>query len=146
MDFAGLSDELRAPHTVARHRSAVAADRRGRGAHGRTVRSETVNRPAGAVDDSAAAPETADHRQAAYFLRLLTQSRRLSDDRINKYSRAVAGFEANGDAEGAAGFRRRLRTEERDRQVVDRMIENLHRRFPLRTPDEIPRKAPLAVR
>jgi hypothetical protein len=123
-----MADELRAPHTVAPHGSNVASDRRTRGLHGR------------------AAAETADCRQAAYFLRLLCQSRLLSDDRINKYSRAVASFEAKGDAEGAAGFRRRLRTEERDRQVVDRMIENLHRRFPLQTPDEVRRKALLAVR
>lgn len=38
-----------------------------------------MNRSAGDVDSFAAAPETADHRQADYFLRLLTQSRRLID-------------------------------------------------------------------
>jgi len=144
MDFAGLSDEHRAPPTVARHRSNVASDRRARAAHGRAVRPEAENGSAAA--DHVAAAEAADYRQAAYFLRLLTQSRLLGDERINKYSRAVATFEAKGDAEGAAGFRRRLRTEERDRQVVDRMIENLRRRFSIQTPDEVRRKGSLAVR
>ena len=90
----------------------------------------------------------ADHRQADYFLGLLTQRRRVCDDRIGKYQRAIGIAEANGDLEGAGRFRPLLRIEQQDRQVVDGLIQNLHRRFPVRPPGEVwsnPRKAPLAV-
>jgi len=45
-------------------------------------------------------------------------------------SRAVASLKPTATPKRAAGFRCRLRTEERDRQVVDRIIENSQRRFP----------------
>jgi hypothetical protein len=109
----------------------------------------TMNPPVGDVDSSTAAPETADHRQAEYFLRLLTQSRVLSDHRMDRYHKAIATFEANGDGEGAASFRRMASIEEQDRQTLDSLIENLRRRFPLRAPSEvppIPRRARVAVR
>jgi hypothetical protein len=121
MDVAGLSDEHGARYTVA------PGARSG-------------------VDHLAAAAETADRRQAAYFLRLLSRSRRLADYRIGKYRRAVAAAEANGNVGRAADFRRLLRIEERDRQVVDGLIENLHRRFSFPIPGQVrslPGKAPL---
>jgi hypothetical protein len=148
MDFAGLSDERRGPHIVVPHRSNVASDRRARAPHGPPAGSGTVNRPASGFSHPAAAPEIADHRQADYFLGLLTQRRRVCDDRIGKYQQAIAIAEGNGDVEGAGRFRPLLRIEQQDRQVVDGLIENLHRRFPLRPPGEVrsyPRKAPLAV-
>jgi hypothetical protein len=98
----------------------------------------TMNQPAGDVDSSAATPETADHRQAEYFLRLFTQSRRLSDHRIDRYHKAIATFEANGDVEGAASFRRMACIEEQDRQTLDKLIESLRRRFPLGASSEVP--------
>jgi hypothetical protein len=109
----------------------------------------TMNRPAEDVDRSSAAAETADHRQAEYFLRLLTQSRRLSDHRIERYQKAIATFEANGDVEGAASFRRMARSEEQDRQTLASLIENLRRRFAPGAPSEvspISRRARVAVR
>ena len=109
----------------------------------------TMNPPAGDVDSSAAASETADHRQAEYFLRLLTQSRRLSDHRVDRYHKAIATFEADGDVEGAASFRRMAHIEEQDRQSLDSLIENLRLRFPLGAPSEvspIPRRARIVVR
>jgi hypothetical protein len=109
----------------------------------------TMTRPAHDVESPVAAPETADHRQADYFLRLLTQSRRLNDHRIGEYHKAVARAEADGDAEAASAFRRMARIEEEDRHTLDRLIENLHRRFALRAPGEappIPRRARLVVR
>ena len=109
----------------------------------------TMNRPAADVECAAAATETADHRQADYFLRLLTQSRRLSDHRIGEYHKAIARAEADGDAEGASVFRRMARIEEQDRRTLDGLIENLHRRFALRAPGEappVPRRARLVVR
>ena len=111
----------------------------------------TMNRPAGDIDRSTAVPETADQRQADYFLRLLTQSRRVVDHRIDGYQQAIAVSEANKDAEGACSFRRMARIEEQDRKTIDGLIENLHRRFSLRAQGEgevppVPRWARLVVR
>jgi hypothetical protein len=80
---------------------------------------------------------------------MLTQRRRLVEHRIDGYQKAIAISEANGDVESACGFRRMARIEEQDRQTLDGLIENLHRRFPLRPQGEvppIPRRVPLAVR
>jgi hypothetical protein len=101
------------------------------------------------ADFSLAAAETADQRQADYFLRLLAQSRRLSEHRIDQYHKAIAATEANGDVEAAASFRRMAHIEEQDRQTVDGLIENLRLRFTFGTPSEvpaIPRKARVAAR
>lgn len=81
------------------------------------------------IDTAAGAAETADHRQAEYFLRLLIERRRLGDRRIEQGHKAIASCDADGDIEGAANFRRIVRIEERDRQILDGMIENLRRRF-----------------
>jgi hypothetical protein len=88
----------------------------------------------GDADFSLAAAATADRRQADYFLRLLAQSRRLSDHRIDQYQKAIAISESNGDVEGAASFRRMMCGEEQDRQTLDGMIDKLRRRFPAGAP------------
>jgi hypothetical protein len=93
--------------------------------------------------------DTADQRQADYFLRLLTQNRRLIDQRIDGYHKAIAVAEANGDAEGAVVFRRTARMEEQERKALDHLIENLHRRFLVPLEAEappIPRRQRLVVR
>jgi hypothetical protein len=108
-----------------------------------------MSRPAAAVDLSGAAPEMADQRQADYFLRLLTENRRLIDYRVDGYHKVIAMAEADGDVEGACGFRRLARIDEQDRQTLDGLIKNLRRRFLLGGPGQvsaIPRRAPLAVR
>ncbi len=79
---------------------------------------------------SPAAVESADQRQADYFLRMLAQSRRQIDHRLGEYQKAIAAAEAAGDAEGADGLRRMARGEQRERQALDDMIEKLRRRFP----------------
>ena len=139
MDFAGLSDE-RDARSVAAHRSSGARDRRGRHARGTAVRpgpahvrqsgsAVTASRSAGAVDRATVAADTADQCQADYFLRLLTQNRRLIDQRIDGYYKAIAVAEARGDAESACVFRRTARAEEQERNTLDGLIENLQRRF-----------------
>ena len=98
---------------------------------------------------AAAVRETADQLQADYFVRLLTQNRRLIDHRIDEYRKAIAAAEAKGDAEGARVFRRMTLGEEQDRQSLDGMIEGLRRRFSRRAPGDvspIARRAPVAVR
>jgi hypothetical protein len=87
---------------------------------------------------TAAAPATADHQQAEYFVRLLTQSRQRIDQRINSYQRAIAVSEASGDTENIRGLRRMARVEEQDRETVGGLIESLQRRFPVRAPGEVP--------
>jgi hypothetical protein len=150
MDFTGLSDE-RAARSFATLESSGARDRRTRnsrpsmvssepvrGSQGNSTPSLTVSLPAGDADSSGAAPAMADHRQADYFLRLLAQSRRLSEHRIDQYHKAIAAFEANGDTEGAASFRRMVCSEEQDRQSLDGLIENLRRRFAAGAPSDVP--------
>ena len=85
-----------------------------RGPYPRAVRS---------LDSASAAAATADHRQAEYFLRLLTEMRSLGDQRIEH-------------------------VEDRDRQALDCMIENLRRRFSLvgRSGSATSRRARAAVR
>lgn len=93
----------------------------------------TVNRPVGDIECSPVTIETADHRQADYFRRLFAQSRRHIEHRIGEYQKAIATAEAAGDADGASNLRRMARIDEQERQKLDGMIENLQRRFPLRT-------------
>ena len=150
MDFAGLSDE-RGARQVAAHMSGGGRDRRGPRPRPSTARTGSAhvrqgvpvpalpaNRPAGDVDRATATPDTADQCQAEYFLRLLSQNRRLIDHRIDGYHRAIAIAEANGDTEGACALRRTARIEEQDRKTLDGLIENLHRRFPVRAASEVP--------
>jgi hypothetical protein len=150
MDFAGLSDE-RAARSAATHKSSSARERRAQrsrrrmvraepvnGSQGSTTPSQSMNASAADADFSMAAAATADHRQADYFLRLLAQSRRLSEHRIEQYHKAIAAFEANGDVEGAASFRRMACSEEQDRQTLNGLIEKLRRRFAPAAPGEVP--------
>jgi hypothetical protein len=74
--------------------------------------------------------DQSDRLQADYFLQVLTQNRRLVDNRIADYRAAVAAAEASGDAVGAHSFRRMTRGEEDDRRELDAMIAGLLRRFP----------------
>jgi hypothetical protein len=118
------SDVARGPH-VARARRV----RRPGGAPQRVGPASAAGHPP-ADRARAGVPDAADHLQADYFLRLLNQSRRLIDQRIDEYRKAIAAAEANGDADGARGFERVSLAEQRDRQAVDGMIDRLRRRFP----------------
>lgn len=89
----------------------------------------TAGRTVGAVNRATVVADTADQRQADYFLRLLTQNRRLIGQRIEGYHKAIAVAEARGDAESAGVFRRTARAEEQERKTLDSLIENLQRRF-----------------
>lgn len=107
--------------------------------HGKSMSSMTMNRPAATVDHGVAAPATtADQRHAEYFRRLLAQSREHIDQRIDTYQRAIAIFEARGEVKRAGGLRRMTRIEEQERQVLDRLIDRLERRFPPGEPGEVP--------
>jgi hypothetical protein len=88
--------------------------------------------PAGNVDRSAAAPATAaDHRQGDYYLRMLTRDSREIEGRIDSYRATLARYQANGDADNARWVRRQIRLAQQDRHIVERMIDNLRRRFTL---------------
>ena len=102
--------------------------------HGKT-------RPAANVDHSAAAQGTADHRQAEYFVRLLTESRQLIDRRIDKYHRAIAICEASGDIDDVRRLWRMKSVEEKERQVLVELIDRLERRFVLRASGEVPQSS-----
>jgi hypothetical protein len=106
----------------------------------------TASRPAGAFDRAAIAADTADSRQADYFLRLLTQNRRLLEQRIDGYHKAIAVAEARGDAESASVFRRTARVEEQERKALDGLIEQLQRRFVVQPTTDVERGPRLVVR
>ena len=163
MDHAGLSDERASRPAVERS----AWDRRGGRPRSGTVRQGgvhvrqagaaatstptvvTANRPSAGIDAATAAAEAADLRQADYFLRLLTQNRRVVEHRIEGYRKAIAGAEVSGNTEGASGLRRMARVEEHEREALSGLIENLHRRFPGRSTADVPampRRSSLAVR
>ncbi len=95
MDVTGLSHERGARSGTVR-RPNGSRDRHVRPPRGGAVRPESLCVDAGTAPStlpvdraadgaSATAPDTADHRQADYFLRLLAQSRRLIDHRIDEY-------------------------------------------------------------
>jgi hypothetical protein len=108
-----------------------------------------ANRPSGDVDRAIAVAEAADLRQADYFLRLLSQNRRLVEHRIEGYHKAIVGAEASGNTEGASGLRRLARVEEQERDTLTSLIEKLRRRFPTRNAAEVPampRRPRLVVR
>lgn len=102
---------------------------------GKSMSSMTTNRPA---DHSAAVPATeADHRQADYFLRLLTHSFRRVDHRIDGYQRAIATAETSGAVDHACGIQRMMLIEEQERQTLKGLIDRLQRRFPVRPSGEV---------
>lgn len=140
MDVAGLSHEHGARPAAVR-RSTNSRDRRTHRPHPSVVHPEpAAGRPA--VNAGPALPDAADHRQADYFMRVLSQSRRLIDQRIDEYHRAIAAAHTNGDVETANSLRRIARVEEQDRQTLDGMLEKLHRRFPRRSPGALSADAP----
>lgn len=94
--------------------------------------------PAPSALDRPAAADTADQRQADYFLRLLIQNRRLIEQRIEGYYKAIALAEAKNDEETASVFRHTASIEEQERETLDALIENLHRRFPIRLAPDAP--------
>jgi hypothetical protein len=103
---------------------------------GKSMSSMTTNRTA---DHSAAVPATeADHRQADYFLCLLTHSFRRVDHRIDGYQRAIATAETSGAVDHAGGIRRMMLIEEQERQTLKGLIDRLQRRFPVRPSGEVP--------
>ena len=72
-----------------------------------------------------------DHRQTEYyFVRMLAESCRLIDQRIDKCHRDIAFAEAAGDVDHARRYRRKMRGVEQDRQVLEALVDNLRRRFP----------------
>lgn len=155
MDVADLSHE-RAARSITTRNSASTRDRRPRRpgvaqgwSFGRTPFQlvPAVQRTGGALDP--AAPDTADQLQADYFIRMFAQRRRLLDQRIEEYQRAIATAEAKSDADAVCGFGRLTSIEEHDRQMLDGMIDKLCRRFTRWASGEAPTVSPrarLAVR
>ncbi|BBY00388.1 hypothetical protein ACKUT9_05830 [Mycobacterium seoulense] len=148
MDVAGLSHERSTRPGVARATSS--RDRRtlrphtgvGRPEPPRPIQAAAPSTGRLAADVDPAAPDAADHRQADYFLRVLSQNRRLTAQRIDDYQRAIAAAQANGDVDTVSSLRRIARIEEQDRDNLDRMLEKLRSRFGRRTPGPSPAHAP----
>jgi hypothetical protein len=119
-------------------RSTSAFDRKIRASHPNTPRTRSahvqqVNSIAALKSSvTAAAPATADDRQAEYFARLLVQTRQRIEQRIDDYRKAIAVAEARGDTEDVTRHRQLTLIEEHDRRTVADLIDNLRRRFPAR--------------
>jgi hypothetical protein len=152
MDPAGLSDARSVAERAAREwhgrRPHPGAVRPGP-AHAHQAAPVPANRPSGDLDRAIAVAAAADLRQADYFLRLLSQNRRLVEHRIEGYHKAIFSAEASGNTEGASGLRRLARVEEQERDTLTGLIEKLRRRFPTRNAAEapaMPRPSRLVVR
>ncbi|OBI90189.1 hypothetical protein [Mycobacterium asiaticum] len=71
----------------------------------------------------------ADHRQAAYFVTMLTAHLRRIDRRIVRCRAAIHSAEVAGDIENIHGFRGLLEDEQQEREAVEVWLGNLRRRF-----------------
>ncbi|WP_231969371.1 MULTISPECIES: hypothetical protein [unclassified Mycobacterium] len=91
---------------------------------------------------AADAPDAADQRQADYFVRLLSQNRRLIEQRLDDYQKAIATAQAGGDVDAVCNLRRMARIEEQDRDNLDGMLERLRSRFARRAPADPPVQSP----
>ncbi|KLO37588.1 hypothetical protein ABW17_21630 [Mycobacterium nebraskense] len=151
MDVAGLSPERRARSGAARRissrdprarrpRAGMARAEPARLSQGSSPSAPGIDGPTGDVDP--ATPDAADHLQADYFVRVLSQNRRLIEQRIVDYQKAIAIAQASGDADAVCNLRRMARIEEQDRDNLDGMLEKLRRRFARRTPGEPPALSP----
>lgn len=145
MDVAGLSPERSArgtrrisPHDP-RVRRALPGVARPE-SKGPVPSAPATDRPA--RDAGATAPDAADHRQADYFVRLLSQNRRLIDQRLDDYQKAIATAQAGGDVDAVCNLRRMARIEEHDRENLDGMLERLRSRFARRVPADPPAHSP----
>lgn len=74
------------------------------------------------------AAEMADECQPVDLHRLVDQLCRRIDHRIERYRRVTALFEASGDVEYAATFRRMMRVEEQDLQIFEGLLDDLQQR------------------
>lgn len=72
----------------------------------------------------------ADHRQADYFLRLLTQGCVLIERQIDRYQKAIAVAEGSGAVDHSRRLRRVMRVEQQEQQKLKGMIDRLQHRFP----------------
>lgn len=145
MDVAGLSSERSARGT----RRIGSRDHPVRRPHASVARPEptgsgpsapAIERPAG--DAGPAAPDAADQRQADYFMRVLSQNRRLIEQRLDGYQKAIVTAQAGGDVDAVCHLRRMARIEEQDRDNLDGMLERLRSRFARRALAEQPALSP----
>lgn len=113
-------------------RGSMARFRPAHARYGTSTHSVPLNRSAIDAGQSAAAPATdPDHRQADYFLRLLTQNCARIDRQIGQYQKVIAIAETRGAVDYGRRLRQMMRIEEQERQTVEGLIDRLQRRFPL---------------
>jgi hypothetical protein len=114
------------------HHGSAARSRPVYGRQRRSMSSMTMSWPAAGAGHFAVVPAAeADSRQADYFLRVLAQSHRQIDQRIDEYQRAIAIAETSGAVDHARRILRMMRIEEEERQTLMGLIDRLRRRFPI---------------
>jgi hypothetical protein len=94
--------------------------------------------------EQAAAVESADRSQAAYFRGLLAEHRAEIDQTIAEYHAAMEGQTTRGELPAIAELSRRIHRAQHERAAIDRMISHLDRRFPLTGPPAAVPKPPPA--
>lgn len=89
-----------------------------------------MNAPAARVSDAEKAGDlAADRRQAEYFRGVLHYQYLELADKIARQQRLVIKYQGHDERSEASRIRRILRTEERERDIVRRLIEALDARF-----------------
>ena len=92
-----------------------------------------MNAPVTDVPDAAAIDaQAADLRQAEYFRRMLHDRYVELGDKIASHQRLLIKYRNRDESSEASRMRRILRDEQRERETVQRMIEALDARFPVR--------------
>src|SRR4051812_21042002 len=100
-----------------------------------SMRKRDIDRPAAPDDHAAGGP--AEHPQTDDVLALLSQICRRTNLRIDMYHRATALADADGHLERAGCFRHLIQIEELDRQILERLIDQIRRESPPRSRDEV---------
>jgi hypothetical protein len=116
----------------AERRSTSAFDRKVGASHPGTPHGRAAHVPQGKSISSltASVPATADDQQAEYFVRLLTQSRRRIEQRIQDHQKAIAAAEARGKTEDVRRHRQLTLAAEQDRRTLADLVDSLRQRFP----------------
>jgi hypothetical protein len=89
---------------------------------------------ADAPEDAATEAHAADRRQAEYFRRLLHERYTQLGDKIAGHQRLLTRYQNRDESSEARRMRRIIRDEERERETVKRLIEELDSRFSLDGP------------
>ena len=88
------------------------------------------HKPACAAQHGRQPIESARQSEADYLVRVVNQILRRIDNRIERYHRLTAIFEASDNRDYSRTFERLRLLEEQDREILEGLIDDLMRQFP----------------